>query len=58
VKAPLSGGGYGPEGSVLTTLVVFAVAYYLHRAPIVQQPSALMDIANDETAMPSSSPDM
>lgn len=58
VKAPLSGGAYGPEGSVLTTLVVFAVAYYLHRAPIVQQPSALMDHANSESAMPWSPPDV
>jgi len=32
-----SGGPYGPEGGLFTTLVVIAVAYYLHRAPIQQQ---------------------
>ena len=32
-----SGGGYGPEGSVLCTLACFGVGYLLHRIPIVKQ---------------------
>ncbi len=40
-----SGGAYGPEGGLLTTAVVGALAYYLHRAPIqVQQPFLLKDL--------------
>ncbi len=44
VNAPLSGGAYGPEGSVFTTIVVAAVAWYLYRAPITTQESALMSV--------------
>lgn len=32
-----SGGGYGPEGSVLCTLACLGVGYSLHRIPIVRQ---------------------
>lgn len=40
-----SGGAYGPEGGLLTTAVVGALAYYLHRAPIqVQQPFLIKDV--------------
>jgi membrane protease YdiL (CAAX protease family) len=40
-----SGGAYGPEGGLLTTAVVCALAYYLHRAPVqVQQPFLLKDL--------------
>ncbi len=40
-----SGGAYGPEGGLLTTAVVGALVYYLHRAPIaVQQPFLLKDV--------------
>jgi uncharacterized protein len=42
IAAPLSGGAYGPEGSILTTLVVAGVAWYLHKMNIPQQVSALM----------------
>jgi membrane protease YdiL (CAAX protease family) len=41
--AAFSGGSYGPEGSILTTLVVAAVAWYLHRTPVTTQASALLD---------------
>ena len=35
-----SGGNYGPEGSVLTTVAVLAVIWYLRNAPIEAQASA------------------
>ena len=43
VKAPLSGGEYGPEGSILATLIVFAVAWLLHKGPVVTRECALLD---------------
>lgn len=43
VTAPLSGGAYGPEGSILATLVVFGVAWFLNRAPIATRACALLD---------------
>ena len=50
INTPLSGGAYGPEGSILTTLVVAAVAWYLHRSPVVTQQSALLDHASSGKA--------
>jgi uncharacterized protein len=38
-----SGGEYGPEGSVLTSMVVLLLAVYLAKAPIRRQPSPLTD---------------
>jgi CAAX protease family protein len=38
-----SGGGYGPEGSILTSLVLLLLFAFLWRAPIRRQPSALLD---------------
>ncbi len=38
-----SGGEYGPEASVLTSVVVFLLAFYLWKAPIRRQPSPLTD---------------
>jgi len=38
-----SGGDYGPEASVLTSVVVFLLAFYLWKAPIRRQPSPLTD---------------
>jgi membrane protease YdiL (CAAX protease family) len=32
-----SGGGYGPEASLLTTFVVVGLLAYLYRAPVIQQ---------------------
>ena len=43
-----SGGNYGPEGSVLTTAVVVALAFYLRRAPIERQASALARLSEHE----------
>ncbi|HZU26731.1 MAG TPA: type II CAAX endopeptidase family protein [Bryobacteraceae bacterium] len=37
-----SGAQYGPEGSVLTTMVVPALFWFLHRAPIRQQEAFLL----------------
>src|SRR5579875_2986855 len=36
-----SGGDYGPEGGLLTTIFVVALFFLLARAPIVPQPSAI-----------------
>jgi membrane protease YdiL (CAAX protease family) len=38
-----SGGDYGPEASVLTSVVVLLLAFYLWKAPIRRQPSPLTD---------------
>jgi hypothetical protein len=40
-----SGGEYGPEGSVLTTMVLLALALYLWKAPIRSQPSEVFPCA-------------
>ena len=37
-----TGGEYGPEGGLLTTLIVFALAYGLYRAPVERQTPALV----------------
>ena len=37
-----SGGAYGPEGGVLTTIVLVALAVYLWKAPIQGQPAFLL----------------
>ena len=37
-----SGGSYGPEGGLLTTAMVIALFFYLHKAPIQQQPAFLL----------------
>jgi hypothetical protein len=33
-----SGGGYGPEGSILTTFVVVLLFFAVHRYTVVQEP--------------------
>jgi uncharacterized protein len=38
-----SGGEYGPEASILTSVVVVLLAFYLTKAPIRRQPSPLTD---------------
>ena len=38
----ISGGSYGPEGGLLTTAIVIALFFYLHKAPIQQQPAFLL----------------
>jgi uncharacterized protein len=38
-----SGGEYGPEASVLTSIIMVVLAVYLWRAPIRRQPSPLTD---------------
>jgi hypothetical protein len=38
-----SGGEYGPEASILTSVVVVLLAFYLAKAPIRRQPSPLTD---------------
>jgi membrane protease YdiL (CAAX protease family) len=48
-----SGGEYGPEGSILTSAVLFLLFAYLWKAPIRRQPSALLDPpAGDLTCVP------
>ncbi len=37
-----TGGEYGPEGGLLTTLIVFALAYALYRAPVERQTPVLV----------------
>ncbi len=36
-----SGGAYGPEGGLLSTVIVAVLAYYLHRMPVETQTTAL-----------------
>ncbi len=38
-----SGGAYGPEGSLLTSAAMAALACFLWRAPITRQPAPLLD---------------
>ncbi|HWQ53065.1 MAG TPA: type II CAAX endopeptidase family protein [Bryobacteraceae bacterium] len=38
-----SGGGYGPEGSILTSLAMLVLLVYILKAPFRRQPSALLD---------------
>jgi hypothetical protein len=38
-----SGGDYGPEGSVLTSMVMIVLAVYLWKVPIRRQVSPLTD---------------
>jgi uncharacterized protein len=44
-----SGGQYGPEGGLVTTLVLCALTYYLHRAPVGKQVAFLIE--PDESAV-------
>ncbi|MCC7497120.1 MAG: CPBP family intramembrane metalloprotease [Bryobacterales bacterium] len=37
-----SGGAYGPEASILTTLVLFGLAYFLWKAPVLHQRAVLL----------------
>jgi membrane protease YdiL (CAAX protease family) len=45
-----SGGGYGPEGSVLTCAVVVALFWFVMKAPAVEQRLALVDGGATEEA--------
>ena len=48
-----SGGEYGPEGSILTSAVLFLLLAYLWKAPLRRQSSALLDPpAGDVTCVP------
>ena len=38
-----SGGDYGPEASLLTSVVMFVLAAYIWKAPVRRQPSPLID---------------
>ncbi len=42
-----SGGDYGPEGGLLTTIFVVGLFFALARAPIVPQPAAIARILNE-----------
>ncbi len=42
IGEPWSGGEYGPEGGWLTTVVVVALFFYLHKAPIQHQDAFLL----------------
>ena len=42
-----SGGQYGPEGGLVTTIVLFALSYYLYRAPVGKQTAFLLGSNQD-----------
>jgi membrane protease YdiL (CAAX protease family) len=42
IGALWSGGAYGPEGGLLTSAIVVALLFFLHRAPIQQQDAFLL----------------
>jgi hypothetical protein len=42
-----SGGDYGPEGGLLTTIFVIALFFLLHRLPVVPQHAAIATVLND-----------
>jgi membrane protease YdiL (CAAX protease family) len=42
-----SGGDYGPEGGLLTTIFVIALFFVLHRMPIVPQTAAIATVLNE-----------
>lgn len=42
-----SGGEYGPEGGLLTTIFVISLFFVLHRAPIVPQRAMIAETLND-----------
>jgi membrane protease YdiL (CAAX protease family) len=42
-----SGGGYGPEGGLLTTIFAIALFYVLTRIPVAPQHAAIAQILND-----------
>ena len=42
-----SGGTYGPEGGLLTTIFVIALFFVMARAPVVRQPAAIARILNE-----------
>ena len=52
VKTPLSGGEYGPEGSILATVVVFGVAWLIQKGPVAVRECGLLDrgVAEKEAA--------
>jgi uncharacterized protein len=42
-----SGGRYGPEGGVLTTIFVGILLYAMHRVPVVPQPAHVAESLNE-----------
>jgi len=50
-----SGGDYGPEAGLLTTLVLFALFLYIWKAPIRRQHSPLTDPPKEAVCEPSPS---
>jgi hypothetical protein len=51
-----SGGDYGPEASLLTSVVLFVLAVYLWKARIRRQPSPLTDPPAESTVCEPSPP--
>jgi hypothetical protein len=51
-----SGGGYGPEASVLTSAVLIPLFVYLWKAPIRRQPSPLTDLPGESAICEPSPP--
>jgi membrane protease YdiL (CAAX protease family) len=43
-----TGGNYGPEGSVFTTVVIVALVFYLRAVPVTRQPSVLAGLSEDQ----------
>jgi hypothetical protein len=42
IGALWSGGAYGPEGGLLTSAIIVALLFFLHRAPIQHQEAFLL----------------
>jgi uncharacterized protein len=42
-----SGGSYGPEGGILTTIFVVILIYAMHRVPVVRQRANIAELLND-----------
>lgn len=51
-----SGGDYGPEASILTSGVMTILFFWLWKAPIRKQPSALLDPEGEVTCVPGQQP--
>ena len=51
-----SGGDYGPEASIVTSVVILVLFAYIRKAPVSRQASALLDPEGEVTCAPSPQP--